>query len=687
MKCFAAVLFAATAVPAAVSAAEVSPIGKVVQLISDLQTKVIKEGEEAQKMYAEFSEWCEDRARDLSHDIKTGTAEVETLKASIAESDASILELTTKIDDLAGDIATDEADLKAGTEIRDKEHADFAAEESELVETIDMLDRATGILEREMAKGGASMLQVKNAKSLASALSAMVEASVMSAADGSRLAALVQTSSQDSDTDTDSEPGAPDAAVYESQSGNIVGTLKDLSEKANSQLDVARKTETANLQNFEMLKQSLSDEIKNANKDLDAAKMGLAQSSEAKATAEGDLETTSTDLNADLAAKADLHQECMTKAEDFESETKSRGEELAAIAKAKVIIIEATGGAEEISYGGASFLQTASRSRLSSKADLAGFEVVRAVRDLARTQNSKALMLLSQRLASVAHSHSADVFGKIKGLISDMIEKLENQASADATHKVYCDKQLSETNSKKTEKTTEVEKLTTKIDQMTAKSSSLKEEVAVLQSALSQLMNSQAEMDKLRGEENTVYTTTKADLEKGLNGIQLALKVLNDYYAKDAAHVSASGSSSGIIGLLEVVESDFSKNLAEVVSTEEAAFAAYEQESKDNAVEKVTKEKDVEHKIKESAFLDKESAALSADRLNVQAELDAILEYLSKIEAECTEVAETYADKKAHREAEIAGLKSALDTLESETSLVQKRVAHRRFRGTGILAA
>jgi len=685
MKCFAAALFAATAVPTAVSAAEVSPIGKVVQLISDLQAKVIKEGEGAQKMYAEFSEWCEDRARDLSRDIKTGTAEVETLKASIAESDASIQELITKIDDLAGDIATDEADLKDATEIRDKEHGDFAAEESELVETVDMLDRATGILEREMAKGGASMLQVKNAKSLASALSAMVQASVMSAADGARLAALVQTSSQDSDTD--SEPGAPDAAVYESQSGSVVGTLKDLSEKADSQLDAARKAETQNLQNFEMLKQSLSDEIKNANKDLDAAKKGLAQSSEAKATAEGDLETTSTDLKADVAAKADLHQECMTKAEDFESETKSRGEELAAIAKAKVNIIEATGGAEEISYGGASFLQTASRSRLSSKADLAGFEVVRAVRDLACTQNSKALMLLSQRLSSVAHSHSADVFGKIKGLISDMIEKLENQAAADATHKAYCDQQLSETNSKKTGKTTEVEKLTTKIDQMTAKSSSLKEEVAALQSALSKVMRSQAEMDKLRQEETTIYKTTQADLEQGLSGVQLALKVLNDYYAKDAAHVSASGSSSGIIGLLEVVESDFSKNLAEVVSTEEAAAAAYEQESKDTSVEKVTKEKDVEHKIKESAYLDKESAALSADRSNVQAELDAILEYFSKIEAACTEVAETYADKKAHREAEIAGLKSALDTLENETSLVQKRVAHRRFRGTGVLTA
>mmetsp|Transcript_102869 Transcript_102869/g.330039 ORF Transcript_102869/g.330039 Transcript_102869/m.330039 type:complete len:686 (+) Transcript_102869:56-2113(+) len=685
MKMVRSVLLGAALLCAPVGAAALrdNPVGKVLQLISDLQTKVIKEGEDAQKVYAEFSEWCEDRSRSLTFEIKTGKGQVEELKAAIAQDASTIGALGAKVEKLAGDLSVDDADLKAATGIRAKESTDFAAEEKELVEVVGTLQRAIGILERELRKGGASMAQLKNAGTLTQALAVLVQGSMLSTADSSRLASLVQSSSDDEDA----PPGAPAAAAYKGQSGSIVEVLSDLLEKAEDQLEGARKKETQDLHAFEMLKQSLTDEIKFGDKEMKASQQNIAAAAEKKAGAEGDLGVTSKDLESDTTALGDMHRECMTKAEDFESETKSRGEELAAIAKAKVNIIEATGGAEEISYGGASFLQTASRSRLSSKADLAGFEVVRAVRDLACTQNSKALMLLSQRLSSVAHSHSADVFGKIKGLISDMIEKLENQAAADATHKAYCDQQLSETNSKKTGKTTEVEKLTTKIDQMTAKSSSLKEEVAALQSALSKVMRSQAEMDKLRQEETTIYKTTQADLEQGLSGVQLALKVLNDYYAKDAAHVSASGSSSGIIGLLEVVESDFSKNLAEVVSTEEAAAAAYEQESKDTSVEKVTKEKDVEHKIKESAYLDKESAALSADRSNVQAELDAILEYFSKIEAACTEVAETYADKKAHREAEIAGLKSALDTLENETSLVQKRVAHRRFRGTGVLTA
>merc|ERR1719350_2369815 len=116
-------------------------------------------------------------------------------------------------------------------------------------------------------------------------------------------------------------------------------------EDAESQLDNARKKETADLHNFEMLKQSLKDEIRLASKDMQAAKNERSASGERKATAEGDLAVTSKALAADVDSKAELHQDCMTTAEDFEAETKSRGEELKALVEAKKVIAEATGGA------------------------------------------------------------------------------------------------------------------------------------------------------------------------------------------------------------------------------------------------------------------------------------------------------------------------------------------------------
>merc|ERR1719325_556877 len=197
---------------------------------------------------------------------------------------------------------------------------------------------------------------------------------------------------------------------------------------------------------------------------------------------------------------------------------------------------------------------------------------------------STELAQLASRMASAVQfgaGTSDDPFGKVKGLITDMIERQESEAQADATHKAYCDKELGESNAKKDDKTAEIKKMTTKIDQMTARSAQLKEEVAGLQNALAALAKAGAEMDQMRKQENKDYVKNKADMEQGLEGVKLALKVLREYYAQDTAHAAAEGGGASIIGLLEVVESDFSKGLAEMTATEETAQAVYDTETKE----------------------------------------------------------------------------------------------------------
>jgi DNA repair exonuclease SbcCD ATPase subunit len=640
-------------------------------MIGDLETKVIGEGEECQKTYEDFSEWCEETAKNLQFEIKTGKNEVASLKATIDEESANIQKQTSTIEELAGGIATDEADLKAATEIRNKEAASFQAQEKDLVETIDIVERAVGIIEKEM-NGGASMMQLKKAGSVVEALSAMVKAQGLTAADGKRLTALVQSSQSDDDEDM----GAPDPTVFESSSGGVVGVLNDLLEKAQGELEAARQKEQADLNNFEMLKGSLTDEIKFANKEMAEAKQSKSGSEEAKATAEGDLGVTTTDLNNDLGELGNLHHECMTKAQEFEEETKSRGEELKALATAKKIIIEATSLAQT------SFLQKA-RTSISTRADLVNFETAHFVKELARKQHSTELAQLASRIASTVRfsgGSKADIFGKIKGLIGDMIEKLEAEAEADATEKAFCDKELAETNQKKDDKTAEIEKLTAKIDKMSANSKQLKSEVATLQEELAKLTTSQAEMDKIRAEEKAVFEANSAETEKGLNGVKLALKVLNEYYSKDAAHGSAGGASSGIIGLLEVCESDFSKALTEMTTAEQTAQQEYDAQTKENEITKATKEQDVKYKTKEFNGLDKGISEYSSDRGGVETELAAVNTYLSEIEGRCIAKAETYSERKERRAAEIAGLKDALTVLENETALIQKSSRVLRLR-------
>jgi predicted nucleic acid-binding Zn-ribbon protein len=240
-----------------------------------------------------------------------------------------------------------------------------------------------------------------------------------------------------------------------------------------------------------------------------------------------------------------------------------------------------------------------------------------------------------------------DPFGKVKGLIQSMIEKLSKEAEADATEKAYCDKEMAESAAKKSDKEAAIESLTTKIDGAMAKSAKLKEEVATLEKELAALAKTQAEMDKLRAEEKAAFEVNSAEMEKGVKGIQLALKVLNEYYAKDdKAHESADGAGGGIIGLLEVCEADFSKGLAEMIADEQAAAAEYDTATKENEIEKATKSQDVKYKTKEAKALDKEVSELSGDKATEEDELAAVMEYFEGIKKRCIAKPESYEERK-----------------------------------------
>jgi len=373
----------------------------------------------------------------------------------------------------------------------------------------------------------------------------------------------------------------------------------------------------------------------------------------------------------------------MTKASDFEIETQSRASELKALATAKKVIQENVKGAlaqtssanEEVS-----FLQTG-RSSMRVHAAMgvksaSGVAAAKVLHRLARKVHSNALAQLASRIDAVIRmgSHGGeDPFEKVKGMITTMVEKLMKEAEEEAAKKEYCDKEMSETEKKRDDMTVEIEDLTAKIDQMTAEAKKLKDEVAVLSKELADLAASQAEMDKVRKEENAEYVAARKELEQGIKGIQLALKVLRDYYAQeDKGHDSGDGAAAGIIGLLEVVESDFSKGLEELISAEESSQQEYEDTTQQNEITKSVKEQDVKYKSKDSKALSKAAAESTADREGVQTELDAVLEYYAKIKEECVAKPDPYEERKKRREEEIQGLKEALSILEGEAVLLQE---------------
>eukprot|EP00812_Abedinium_dasypus_P001459 NODE_1176_length_1219_cov_371.991409.p2 GENE.NODE_1176_length_1219_cov_371.991409~~NODE_1176_length_1219_cov_371.991409.p2 ORF type:complete len:375 (+),score=147.84 NODE_1176_length_1219_cov_371.991409:3-1127(+) len=366
----------------------------------------------------------------------------------------------------------------------------------------------------------------------------------------------------------------------------------------------------------------------------------------------------------------------MGAATDHDASMKSRARELEALAAAKQAIVEKTGAAEGVSY---SFVQ------VDSGVDLANLEIVDLVRQLAKKTRSPALAQLASRITAVmrqgASYGSRDPFAKVKGLIEDLLEKLKKEASADAEHKAYCDDQTAKTKEKREDLEGTVEKLTAKSDKQKARSATLKGEVAELQRELADIAKSQAEMDKVRAEEHEIYKQTKADLEQGLEGVRLALKILRDHYegpslaqqpALPTYHENAGGAATGIIGMLEVIESDLGKSLAECQMQEDSAADEYEKVTQENKVTTASKEQDVKYKNEEATALDKSNDEVSADLQSTQTELDAVLDYAKSLREQCVEKPETYEERRARREAELAGLREALEILETQAAMLQR---------------
>merc|ERR1712151_891027 len=140
-------------------------------------------------------------------------------------------------------------------------------------------------------------------------------------------------------------------------------------------------------------------------------------------------------------------------------------------------------------------------------------------------------------MGRLGNSAGEDPFAKVKGLISDMISKLEAEADAEAEEKAWCDEQIAKTEEKKTDLESDIAKLSAKIDVASAKSAELKSEVKQLQAELAALAKLQAEMDQIRQEEHAAFVQAKADLELGLQGVRQALTVLREYYGGAAALV------------------------------------------------------------------------------------------------------------------------------------------------------
>jgi chromosome segregation ATPase len=659
------------------TAVAVSPVQKVIQLLEELKGKVESDLASEEKLMEEYTSWCDEEANGKEDAITSSKRTIGDLMATIEDAKATIGSLTTSIDELTQKISTDEKDLASATDIRNTEHEVFVSAEKELADTVDSLERAMMTL-----KNNLGLLQTGRGKkainAMAASLQKIVEASWVNAHQKEVLQSLLQTGAEDSDEDFDLQPQAK-VQAYASQSSGILDTLADMQGKAEESLSSTRKDEMEAAHAFALLKQGLEDGIAVAKKQLGESTLTRSQTEEELHSAEAALSETQEDLAADTKYLEELKQSCTMKATEWANRQKQAGEETAAIQKAKDVLSE----------GVSVFLQTGARRTRKSADDAAGdsrSQVVQILRKMAKATHSYSLAQLA------AHARS-DPFGKIRGLVEEMIAKLTKEAAEEADQKSFCDEEMSESKAKQADLSGKLDKTTARIAKAEADKAKLQEEIKVLENEIAEMDAGQAEATTVRQEEHAEYLKASKDFKDSAAAVAKAIDVLSEYYNAAAfVQVSAfeapalggakSDVGSTIVSVLEVAESDFTSMLAEAEADESSAVEAYDKLTQENAVTKATKTGAVKAKSSEVKQLEVALGNYKENKATTTDELDAVLAYLDKLKPQCETKVMSYADRKAKREQEIQGLKEALTILSGEALLqLSVKTVHTTLRG------
>merc|ERR1712151_434436 len=250
--------------------------------------------------------------------------------------------------------------------------------------------------------------------------------------------------------------------------------------------------------------------------------------------------------------------------------------------------------------------------------------------------------LHSTVLSAIAVRANADPFSKVKKMIKDLIMGLMEEANEEAEHKGWCDTELSTNEQTRKEKTEAVETLHAEIDELEASIAKLTEDIADLTKAVADLNAAMAKATEIRQEEKATNEATIKDSQEAQTAVAQAVTVLKEFYAKageatallqqkeqpvapaifDSPYQGMQSENGGVIGMLEVIRSDFARLEADTKASEATAQKEYDGFMTDSKVDKESKSTDIEHKTAKKQDETQALTVKKADLEGTQKELD-----------------------------------------------------------------
>jgi prefoldin subunit 5 len=645
---------------AGVNASEITPVQKVIEMMNGMMEKGKKEKHDEQVQFAAFKQFCDDTSAEKKANIEDASEQIDILKADIQQYATDAEMLQKKVGELRADVATWEGDVKAATKVREIEKTDYDATHKDYSESIDALERAIAVLKKQDTdRTQAALTQVAQSSRIPAKARATVEAFL-------------------AEDDVGVGVSAPEANGYESRSGGIIEMLEKLLDEFIAERTTLEKEETESKQAYDMLMQDLKSQLSQDNADIETSTENKAKKLEAKAKGEGDMGDTTDQMNEDTKYLEDLTATCGEKSKAFEARQQLRAEELEAIEKA-IEIVSSGAVAGNSDKHLPSLIQTSKGNAFAQlRASLSNDQakVVQYLQRRSKELNSRVLGMLAVRAAE-------DPFAKVKKMIKDLIVKLLEEANEEATHKGWCDTELGTNEHTRKEKTEAVETLTAEIEELEASIAKGTEDITLLSQQVADLAAAVSKATKLREAEKEKNAETISDAQEAQTAVAQALTVLKEFYAKaakatalvqqepppvfsDEPYQGMGAESGGIVGMLEVIESDFARLQAETKANEATAAKEYEQFMNDSEIDKTQKTSDIEHKEAKKQDEEHLLETKKADLEGTQKELNAALRYFDKLKPSCVDSGVSYADRVARREAEIDSLKEALKVLNGE---------------------
>merc|ERR1719183_870459 len=617
-----------------------------------------KEAEEDEEIYDHLACWCETNDKEKTKSIGDAESKIEQLTTSIEDLTAGSARLNTEIKNLEKEVAKNQEALDQATEIRQKELAEFNAEEKDLLGSISALKSAVTVLSKH---NSASLLQIGSVSAIKSGVQAAMEmhADLLKGVFTHKQRRAVTAFLQSPQDYFDAEPTFKQS--YAPQSGEIFGILKQMKESFESNLSDSQKEELANQKAYEDLKAAKTDEIKAGQDQIDAKTQELASTDEKLAESKEDLEDTQKSLAADEEFLAMLKEKCSGTDAEWEERQKTRQLEMEACSKALAVLSSDDAHDLFTKTFNPAFVQTSMTSERRSKA--------------AAVLSRAAEKMQSPRLAAIALRVRLDAFEKVKTAIDDMVSQLLKEKEDEIKHKDFCVEEFNTNQLQTEEKEREKSDLLAKIEDLEMTIKTLSADIDRLKSEISESQVQMKRAGEDREKQNKEFQQTVADQRATQKLLNAALEILKGFYEKKAALLQQepagpppppgfkdykkNAAAGGVMGMIQQIINDAKAMEAEAIRAEEDAQKAYEDFVKETNASIEAKSKEMVNKTEEKAKAEADLTESNESKENVMLELEQLSNYNAELHESCDFILKNFEIRQTARDEEVEALKQA----------------------------